>query len=88
MFILSNNGKKIINFDNVASVYMKNEFMRHSNSPTWWEIRVMYPAVGSDILYDKLGEFETEEECKDTFDKLCSRIANGKEKEVINMKDL
>jgi hypothetical protein len=45
--------------------------MQGSTPPRWWEIRAMYPA---DILCDTLAKFETEEECKEAFDKLMHEI--------------
>ena len=88
MYILSGGRNKFINLNNVANIHIKNQYMHHSKPDTWWEIRVLYPAAGSDILYDTLCRYETEELCRADFNKLCDRIANGKENEVIDMKDL
>lgn len=86
MYILSKNGKKFINFNNVASISIRKEYMQYHD--TWWEIVAMYPAVSTDILYDVVGEFRTEENCKDAFNKLCCRIVSGGKNEIIDMNDL
>lgn len=72
--ILSQDGKILVNYNNVASLSMRSQHMQGSNPPTWWEIRAIYPAVSSDVLYDTLARFGTEEECKKTFDRLMHEI--------------
>lgn len=86
MFILSKNGKKFINFNNVASIEMKDGIYYPDRK--WWDVRVIYPAVSSDVLYDTIGDYRSAEECRDAFNKLCCRIVSGKENEVIDMNDL
>lgn len=88
MFILSKDKRKLINLNNVASIYIKNEYAQYHTPSTWWEIKVMYPAVSNDVLCHTLGKFMAEEECKDAFNKLCCRIVSDKENEVIDMNDL
>lgn len=91
MYILSKDGKRFINFDNVASMYIHEITFHHltrCEDEKYWQIRAMYPAVSNDILWDKLDEFKTEEECKNAFNKLCFRIATGSKYEVIDMNDL
>jgi hypothetical protein len=53
-----------------------------------WDIRAIYPAVSNDVLYDILGRFDTEEECRNVFNKLCCHIVSGNENEIIDMNDL
>lgn len=88
MFILSKDKRKLINLNNVASICIKNEYSQHSHPSTWWEIRAMYPAVSNDVLCDTLWVYDTEELCRDAFNKLCCRIVSGKENEIIDMNDL
>ena len=86
MFILSKDKKTLINCNNIASMSIK----KGTTYPTtnYWEIRVMYPAVSSDILYDTLCKYDTENLCRDDFNKLCCRIVSGKENGIIDMNDL
>ena len=86
MFILSGDKETLINCSNIASISIKRGIGYHDKK--WWEIRAMYPAVSSDILYDTLCRYDTENLCKDDFNKLCCRIVSGKENEIINMNDL
>lgn len=86
MYILSKDRKKLISFNKVSSIEMKDGIYYPDRK--WWDIRVMYPAVSSDVLYDRIGDYHTAEECKDAFNKLCCRIVSGKENEVIDMNDL
>lgn len=72
--ILSQDGTILVNYNNVASLSMRSQYMQGSTPPRWWEIRAMYPAVSMDILYDTLAKFNTEEECKEVFDKLMHEI--------------
>lgn len=88
MFVLSSDKRKFINISNVASIYIKNEYAQYRTPCTWWEIRALYPAVSNDALCDILRKFDTEEECRDVFNKLCCRIASGSENEIIDMNDL
>ena len=86
MFILSTDKRTLINCNNITSVSIKSG-TDYPNTK-WWEIRAMYPAVSSDILYDTLWGYDTENLCIDDFNKLCCRIASGRENEIINMNDL
>ena len=72
--ILSQDGKILVNYNNVASLSIKQEHMQCSTPPVWWEIRAMYPAVSMDILYDTLARFDTEEECEKAFTELMHEI--------------
>lgn len=90
MFVLSKDGKKLINCNNVASIYIQETGSRYATIPdVRWEIRAMYSAMSiEDVLYDILGTYHTEQECKNAFDKLCDKISKGREHEIINMEDL
>lgn len=85
MFILSRDEKKLINCSNVASIYIQEVYHQYANPDKWWEIRAMYPAVSEDVLYDILDTYSDEEECKNNFDKLCSRISKSRENDIIDM---
>ena len=86
MFILSKDKNTLVNCKNIANMSMQKRTIYPSTD--YWRIIVMYPAVSNDILYDTLGEFKTEKECKDIFNKLCCRIVSSNENEVIDMNDL
>lgn len=86
MFVLSRDGNRLVNFNNVASIAIQSGTIYPDTMR--WNIRAMYPAVSHDILYDTLGDYHTEAECRNAFNKLCSRIVSGKDNEVIDMKDL
>lgn len=88
MFILSKDKSILVNCNNVASISMNNKYSQHAHPSSWWEIIAMYSAVSTDVLCDILGKFNTEEECRDVFNKLCCRIVSGKESEIIDMDDL
>lgn len=77
--ILSQDGKKLVNYNNVASLSMRSQHMQGSNPPTWWEIIAVYPAVSSDVLYDTLARFGTEDECKKAFAELMYEIYSQNE---------
>lgn len=72
--ILSQDGKILVNYNNVASLSMRSQHMQGSTPPTWWEIRAIYPAVSSDILYDTLAKFDNQEECEKAFTGLMHEI--------------
>ena len=86
MFILSGDKRTLINCSNIANISIKNGIDFHDKK--WWKIIVMYPAVSNDILYDTLCKYDTENLCIDDFNKLCCRIASGRENEIIDMNDL
>ena len=88
MFILSRDGKKFVNCNNVASIYIQEVYRQYAQPDRWWEIRAMYPAVSEDVLYDTLDTFHDEDECKNTFDRLCDCIVKSREHESIDMGDL
>lgn len=88
MFILSKDGKKFVNCNNVASIYIQEVYRQYTNPARWWEIRAMYPAVSEDVLYDTLDKHYDEKECQNAFDKLCSQIAESREHETIDMRYL
>ena len=72
--ILSQDGKKLVNYNNVASLSIKYQSTSRSILPEWWEIIAMYPAVSSDILYDTLAIFKTKEDCEKAFAELTYEI--------------
>lgn len=76
MNILSQDGKKLINYDNVASLYIQEVYQQYVTPNKHWEIRVMYPAVSEDILYDKIAEFNNKEKCEDVFKDIVHQICN------------
>ncbi|MBO5828861.1 MAG: hypothetical protein J6R59_10490 [Paludibacteraceae bacterium] len=88
MFILSKDGEKLINYNNVASIYIQEIYRQYQQPDKFWEIRAMYPAVSEDVLYDTLGTFYAKDECKNTFDRLCDCIVKSREHELIDMGDL
>lgn len=90
MFLLSSDEKKFINCNNIGSIYIEKFYInsKHFESHEQWEIRVMYSALSEEIIYDTLATFYTEQECNNTFKRLCHLIANGRENDVIDMGDL
>lgn len=78
MNILSQDGKTLINYNNVASLYIQKRYMQYSHPDTWWEIRVMYPAVSKDILCDTLAIFDKKEECELAFKDMVNKICEQK----------
>lgn len=74
MNILSQNGDTLVNYDNAASLYIQKVCLQYD---TYWEIRVMYPAVSTDVLCDALAKFYTEEKCIKVFNELINCICNG-----------
>lgn len=78
--ILSQDGKILINYNNVASLYIQKKYVQYSHPDTWWEIRVMYPAVSpEDALYDVIAKFDDEKECELAFKKIVNRICEQKD---------
>lgn len=70
MTILSENGDKLINYDNVCSIYI------HTPSEyTRWEIRAMYGAVDErNVLYDTIYSHSEESRVKEEFMSLMRAI--------------
>ena len=75
MNILSQDGKTLINYDNVASLYIQNIYRQYSQPDILWEIRAMYPAVSEDIVYDTIAQFDSEEKCKSVFKEIIYQIS-------------
>lgn len=73
MNILSQDGKILVNYNNIASLYMKKEYMQYSNPDTWWEIRALYPSTSKDISCI-LAKFDDENECTRVFKRMASLI--------------
>lgn len=78
MFILTKDGKEFINYNNIVALRI------HRYSDTRWQIIAVY-SVGGYLIVD---EYYTEQECKNAFNKLCSKIADSKEYEVIDVSEL
>ena len=76
MNILSQDGKTLINYDNVASLYIQTVYRQYSN--TLWEIRALYPTISNDILFDKIAQFDNEEECESVFKEIIHQICDLK----------
>lgn len=82
--ILSQDRKILVNYDNVASLYIQKEYMQYSHPDTWWEIRAMYPAISpEDALYHVLARFEDEKMCESTFIKIVNLICEQKENFIL-----
>lgn len=77
MNILSQNGKALINYNNIVSINMES-------TDNIWRIKTTYNS-GSYII---LAVFYTEDECKNTFDKLCNKIKISRESDTIDFEDL
>ena len=77
MNILSQDGKTLINYNNIVSINMKP-------SERVWHIKAAYNG-GSYII---LATFYAEDECKNTFDKLCDKIKMSRESDTIDLGDL
>ena len=88
MFLLSSDEKKFINCNNVKCIYIEELYVHHFEPHKRWEIRAMYSALPQGLIYDTLATFYTEQECNNTFKRLCYLIANGRENDVIAMGDL
>ena len=74
MNILSQNGKALINYNNIISINMES-------TENIWNIKVTYNGG----LYIILAAFYTEDECKNTFDKLCNKIKMSRESDTIDL---
>lgn len=77
MNILSQNGKELINYNNIISINMES-------TENIWNIKATYDG-GSYII---LAAFYTEDECKNAFDKLCNKINMSRESDTIDLGDL
>lgn len=77
MNILSQDGKTLINYNNIVSINIEP-------SERVWHIKITYNG-GSYII---LAAFYTEDECKNTFDKLCNKIKMSRESDTIDLGDL
>ena len=80
MFILTKGGENFINYNNIVSLRI---FEQCQFSGTRWQIMAVYS--GGFFIVD---EYCTKQECKNAFDKLCSKIADSKEYEVIDVSEL
>ena len=78
MNILTSDGKKLINYNNVSNLSM---YLTDNNR---WVIQVMY-SDGSHCYITQPG---TEQECQNTFDTLCDKIATCREHDIIDLGDL
>lgn len=76
MNILSQDGKTLINYDNVANLCIQKKYMQYSHPDTWWEIIAMYPARSNndDLLYDIVAQFDNEEKCESVFKEIVHQI--------------
>lgn len=77
MNILSKNGKTLINYNNIVSINMES-------SERAWHITAIYHGG----LYVILATFYVEDECQNTFDKLCNKIKKSRENDTIDLEDL
>ena len=78
MNILTNYGRTLINYNNVINLRM------NATDKGLYRIEVMY-ANGS---YDTITNPDTEQECQNTFDRLCDKIATCREHDIIDLGDL
>lgn len=70
MNILSADGRTLINYDNIIGVQMREIYDQYASLDDHWEIIAIYSG-GS---YCILATFPSEQECKNTFQKLCDKI--------------
>lgn len=77
MNILSQDGKTLINYNNIVSINI--EPLERA-----WHIKATYNG-GSCII---LATFYDKDECKNTFDKLCDKIKISRENDTIDLEDL
>lgn len=77
MNILSQDGKTLINYNNIVSINI--EPLERA-----WHIKATYNG-GSYII---LATFYDKDECKNTFDKLCNKIKKSRENDTIDLEDL
>lgn len=75
--ILSANKQVLINYDNVASIATRKEYMQYQHTDPEWSIVAYFPAVSSDVLTVILGTYRTEEKCKEELAILIEKIKSG-----------
>ena len=72
MYILCKNGNRLVNSNNVTNFYIKQFYVPTTQLKTIsWDIRAEY-AVPKDneALYDVVASYQSEDECRDNFNKL------------------
>lgn len=69
-------------------IYIEELYVNHFEPHKRYEIRAMYSALQQGLIYDTLATFYTEQECNNTFKRLCYLIANSRKNDVIEMGDL
>lgn len=84
MNILSEDGKTLVNYNNIISIDMQETYRQYAATDTIWQIIATY-CGGS---HKTLATFYTEQECKNTFDKLCNKIKMSRESGTIDLGDL
>lgn len=83
MNILVQGGKTLINYDNVASLYVQEVHRQYVHPDRWWEIRAMYTMVSDDVVYDTVATFYTEESCIKSFKELIRNICERKSSTIM-----
>jgi hypothetical protein len=78
MKILTSNGKKLINYNNVECLMM------YETDNGMWRIQ----AICTSGEYDAITQPCSEQECQNEFDRLCDKIARCREHDIIDMGDL
>lgn len=73
--IVAANKSALINYDNVASIGMRKEYMQYSDPE--WSIVAYFPAVSNDVLTVVLGTYRTEDKCQEEFAILIEKIKSG-----------
>ena len=84
MTILSEDCKTLVNYNNIISIDMQETYRQYAATDTIWQIIATY-CGGS---HKTLAAFNTEQECKNTFDKLCNKIKMSRESDTIDLGDL
>ena len=75
--ILSANKQVLINYDNVANIAVRKEYMQYKHTSPEWNLVAYFPAVSSDVLTVILGTYRTEERCKEELATLVEKIKSG-----------
>lgn len=78
MNMLTSNGKKLINYNNVECLTM------YETDNGMWRIQ----AICTSGEYDVLTQPGTEQECQNEFDRLCDKISKCREHDTIDLGDL